>query len=277
MRGRERASIDPRQKPCWSGKAAMHRLWYLRGEAICLKIWLGLLRLTTTIVRSAVAITTAQGAAAGSGGRRGGAGGGAGGGGCRELVRRRSGAGSGSSIAGRTQWVSNVHAERALRQLQCRYRRARPAVPVLDRLIPRRRDDHVDLRHPEDVLDRCVMRGHLRVAARCKVPYLGSLVAAAREDSRTVGAPGGAEHGAVVRSRRLGHGLTTRGLYIPHSDLVVPRRDCQEVSRRTPSHTGDAVGRRVGHLDIARIRVRRRLLAEGGHRVGAHGARCAGG
>ena len=29
-----RPSIEPRQKPCWSGKAAMHRLWYLSGEGI---------------------------------------------------------------------------------------------------------------------------------------------------------------------------------------------------------------------------------------------------
>ena len=27
-------SMEPRQKPCWSGKAAMQRLWYLSGEAI---------------------------------------------------------------------------------------------------------------------------------------------------------------------------------------------------------------------------------------------------
>ena len=108
------------------------------------------------------------------------------------------------------------------------------------------------------------MRGHLRVAARCEVPYLCRLVAATGEDSSTIRAPGGAEDGSVVRGRRLGHGLTTR-LNIPNSDLVVPRADRQEVSRRTPLHAGNAVGRRVGYLDIARIRVRRGRLAEGGH------------
>ena len=45
------------RRAVWSGKAAMHRLWYLSGEGIVLMIEVGELMCTTQILRSAVATT----------------------------------------------------------------------------------------------------------------------------------------------------------------------------------------------------------------------------